>query len=265
VLVYSHGYKGFAGGSHNIMRLVASHGWLAAAPEHVGNTLADTPDQLPLQVSLERAFDVRAALDWLAKPPAAEPLAGNVDLDHVGLSGHSFGTWTTWAVAGATISEKALQEGCAKGKWPDCSAALLAEMRKPLGDPRVKTILALAGDGSPLVHDHGIDAVKIPVLQMNGGLDNAGQAELYAAATAVDLTWVKVAGGCHQLYGLGNTVIGNKDCAVLPDAEGFAVVRPWILAWLRYTVLGDKEPLVVQLVTGKVLNSPLVTFQHKGP
>lgn len=265
VLVHSHGYMGFAGNSSAYMRHLASHGWVVAAPEHVGNTLGDTPTPLPLLVSLQRPLDIGATLDWLAKTSGGDALAGKVDMAHVGMSGHSFGTYTTWIIAGAAIDKAALQDGCAKKTWQDCTPALLAEFQKPLGDKRVKTILALAGDGGGLVHNHGIDAVKIPVLQMNGTLDDAGETALYKDATAVDLSYVTVAGGCHQLYGLGNVVMGAPGCAALPNAQGFALARPWLLAWLRRFVLDDKSPAVMQLTTGQVLNDKLVTFQHKGP
>lgn len=265
IVVHSHGHQGFAGNSAFLMRHVASHGWVAAAPDHVGNTLLDNLDPRPLAIFLQRAKDISATIDWLANPPAGDPLVGQLDLAHIGMSGHSFGTYTTWAIAGAKIDPQVVTGGCEKKSWPDCTPELQAAMLQPLGDPRVKTVIHLAGDGGDIVHNHGIDAVKYPVLQMNGGLDNAGQAELFAAATAVDMTWVKVEGGCHQLYGLGNGVNGPPECKKLDKEEGFSLVRPWYLAWMRRHVLDDADPLLTQLLTGKVLNSPKVSFQHKAP
>jgi predicted dienelactone hydrolase len=263
VLIHSHGYKGFAGNSATLMCYVASHGWVAVAPEHAGNTLLDTPDADLLATWLERALDIRKTLDHFTKMPTSDPLAGKLDLEHVGMSGHSRGSFTTWAIAGATQDPAVVEKGCQDGRFPDCTAALQAAFAQPLGDPRIKTVVVMAGSGDDFWGDHGREAVKIPVLQMNGTLDDAGETALFASIQGVDLTWVQIAGGCHQLFGLGNHYLGDPACAQLPDAEGFALVQPWLLAWLRYHVLGDRSAQVSGIVTGTLSLSPKVAFHKK--
>ena len=265
LLVHSHGYQGFSGNSATYMCHLATHGWVALAPEHVGNTLVDTPPKLPLVASLQRPLDVRATLDWAAKAPATDPLAGHLDLGHVGMSGHSFGTYTVWATAGAPFDLKKIEARCLAGSWPDCTPELIAAFGGPLADPRPLTFIALAGDGGDLFVAGGRNTVKKPVLQMNGTLDDSGQTALYADVTGVDLTWVDVTGGCHQLYGLGNNIKGDPACKQLADEDGFAIVKPWFLAWLRYHVLGDRGAEVTGIVTGSVSVSPLMKFAHKTP
>jgi predicted dienelactone hydrolase len=266
LLVHSHGYEGFSGNSADLMCHIASHGWIALAPEHVGNTLIDTPPQLPLVHWIHRPMDIKAALDWAKTPPSGEVLAGKLDLAHVGMSGHSFGSYTVWGIAGAVYDAVKLAAECKNGQWPDCTPDLLAEFAKPLSDDRPLAFISLAGDGdSRMFSTWGRNAVNRPLLQMNGTLNDSGETQLFADVTGVDLTWVDITGGCHQLYGLGNSINGGPECKALGDEEGFALVRPWFLAWLRYHVLADRSAEVADIVTGKVAVSPLVAFQHKAP
>lgn len=264
LLVHSHGYRGYAGNSAPVFCYLATHGYVTLAPDHIGNLLTDTPDPMPMSVWVERPLDIRQAVKWAQNPPAGDPLAGKLDLQHVAVSGHSYGTYNVWAAAGAQYDMAALQKRC-KDEWPDCQPELLAAFATPMAEPLFKTAIAMAGDGSDVFGPQGKNAVKMPLLQMNGSLDDAGEAGLYDAVTAVDLTWVKVDGGCHQLFGLGNESVGGEPaCAKLPSAEGFATIEPWILAWLRVKAFGETSGEAADIVSGKKVVSPRVTLKHKG-
>lgn len=265
VLVHSHGYKGFAGNSARLMCHLASHGWLAVAPEHVGNLINDTPAKLPLAIYVQRPLDVRASLDLVASLPSGDALAGKADLGHVGMSGHSFGSYTAWVVGGAAIDGGWMSAQCASGEITPCSDALLAVLKGDLSEPRAKVVMPLAGAPNTEI-GAGYDGAKVPVLQMDGSLNDVGNDVPWGATNKkVDLTWVTVDGGCHQLFGLGNTIYGDAGCAVLPDEDGFALVHPWVLAYARYHVLGDRSAEVSGLVTGATSLSPLVHVKHEMP
>lgn len=261
VLVHSHGHMGFAGNSAELMRYVATHGWVAVAPEHKGNTLLDTPDPRPLAIFLQRVLDVRAALDLVLTLAPPDPLAGALDVDRVAMSGHSFGTTTTWAVAGTPFDPVAIQAKCDVGALPDCSPALVAAFAEVLSDSRPRLFVPMAGGASDLLS--WPPTSPVPVLQMTGSLDAASAAAVFDSATSVDLTWADIEGGCHQLFGLGNAVLGDAACKALPDAEGFAIVDTLLLAALRYHVLGD--PTVAGILDGTTPVSPRVTLKHKAP
>lgn len=263
VLVHSHGHKGFAGNSAELMRYVASHGWVAVAPEHLGNTLLDTPEPRPLAIYLQRPLDVRAALDLVFGLQAPDPLAGALDPDRIGMSGHSFGTYTTWAVAGATFDMAAIEAKCAAGQVGECTDGVLAAFAEDLTDPRPLVFVPMAGGRSDLFAADGLDAVTAPMLLMTGSLDQVGADALFDGISGVDLTWVEVEGGCHQLFGLGNAVLGDAGCKALPDDEGFAIVDTWLLAMLRAHALGDAS--VASILDGSAPVSPLVTVKHKAP
>jgi dienelactone hydrolase len=265
VLVHSHGYKGFAGNSARLMCHLASHGWLAVAPEHVGNTIGDTPDTLPIAVYFQRPLDVRAALDFVAEPPAGDALVGRADLTHVAMSGHSFGTYTAWAVAGAAYDAASIKAQCDSGGVASCTDAQRAVFTTDLSEKRASVVIPMAGGTDDFFAADGYDAARVPVLLMSGTLNPVGDDALFASTKGVDLTWVDVTGGCHQLFGLGNGVLGDPGCAVLPDEEGFALVNPWVLAYVRYHVLADRGAEVSGIVEGSVKYSPLVQVEHKAP
>ena len=264
VLVHSHGYKGFAGNSSELMCYAASHGWLAVAPEHLGNALMDTPKTLPLVLYAERPLDVRAALDLVAALPSGDPLAGKADMTHVAMSGHSFGTYTSWAIAGSTYDKAKLQADCDSGAIADCRPEVLAAFDGDLSDARPQVAVAMAGGLSAYFGVAGASTAKVPVLLMSGSLNDIGGQAIFDGITGVDLTWVDVQGGCHQLFGLGNTSPPDgPECAVLPDADGFAIADTWLLAYLRYHVLADRGAKVAGIVDGSISASPLVTRKAK--
>ena len=67
VIVHSHGWEGHAGNSAFMMRHFASHGWVAVAPDHTGNTLTDNLDPFPSQFDYLRSFDIRESLNLLER------------------------------------------------------------------------------------------------------------------------------------------------------------------------------------------------------
>ena len=262
-LVHSHGYEGFAGNSARLMCHFASHGWLAVAPDHVGNLLGDTPPTLPLSIYYERPLDLRASLALIESLPASDPLAGKADLGHLAVSGHSFGTYTAWAAAGALFDVAGIKASCAAGSIADCDDAGLAVFSTDLSERRAKIIIPLAGGHSSEFLPNGEDAARVPVLQMSGTLNPVGDDTLFAGVIGVDLTWIDVVGGCHQLYGLGNTQNGPPACEVLSDEAGFQLVNPFILAYARYHVQGDHGAVVAGLVEGTSGLSPLMLWHHR--
>src|SRR5690606_27960274 len=114
VLVYSHGHQGIEGGHHRLMKHLSSQGWLGVAVGHVGNRLVDDPDPsvIPLDQFIWRATDVSAALDALDALPPSDPLAGKADTARVALTGHSRGSYTAWAVAGAPFDAAFIASAC---------------------------------------------------------------------------------------------------------------------------------------------------------
>jgi predicted dienelactone hydrolase len=149
VVLFSHGNDGVRFQSLFFCARLASHGFVVVSPDHHGNTLLDDfvgiddPD-----AATNRPLDLSFLLDELALFDAdpASFLYEGVDLDKVGASGHSFGGYTTWAVAGGPF---------ALGTFTDA---------------RVKAILPQA-PASNFFDDAFFATVEVPTLTIGGNLD----------------------------------------------------------------------------------------------
>lgn len=112
LVVFSHGFGAHRRQTTFLCTHLASHGYTVASVDHTGNTTADimqailasqsgtaVPD--PLGVLAEfvvlRPADVAFAIDHVATAPET---SGLVDATRIGITGHSFGGWTTLAYTG---------------------------------------------------------------------------------------------------------------------------------------------------------------------
>jgi predicted dienelactone hydrolase len=257
VHVYSHGYQGFGPTSHFLMRYFASHGWLAVAPDHVGNLIGDTPMTLPININYLRSRDVSATLDALDALPAGDPLRGRAVTARAALSGHSFGTHTVWASLGATFDVDAIRARCMP--MGQCTDEDLAVFAGGLGDPRFVAGIPMAGAiRREWFGATGHASVRAPLFAMSGTDDRVGADVQYMTATGVDLTWIDVRGGCHQYFALGG-------CANIPDAEQGPIVGTYALAFARKHVLRDADAAVGAILDGTTRLSDRVTFQRRTP
>jgi predicted dienelactone hydrolase len=116
-VLFSHGLGGSRKGGGFLGNHWAARGYVAVFLQHPGSDESvwrDVPAQRRLAAmrdaaSLEnlrvRVHDVSAVLDALAtwNGSPGHPLAGRLDLDRIGMSGHSFGAQTTQAVSGQSF------------------------------------------------------------------------------------------------------------------------------------------------------------------
>ncbi|MBK9562996.1 MAG: hypothetical protein IPO54_07765 [Micavibrio sp.] len=113
VIIWSHGYGGNRDGAGFISRYVASHGYIIIHLTHAGSDSSlwegkpghpwDVLRRSPITraMTVERFADVPAVLDQLPNWAAENPEPGaRMDLNTLGMSGHSFGAMTTQAMAG---------------------------------------------------------------------------------------------------------------------------------------------------------------------
>jgi len=116
IVLFSHGLGGSREGCGYLREHWSARGYAAVFLQHPGSDASVWQNVPQLQrmramkqaASMEnmqaRIDDVAAVLDALAEwqQQPGHPLAGRLDLKHVGMSGHSFGARTTQAVAGQT-------------------------------------------------------------------------------------------------------------------------------------------------------------------
>jgi dienelactone hydrolase len=141
LVVFSHGFGGHRRQSTFLCTHLASHGYLAVATDHTGNTVIDVM-QMVLQVQSgapvpdiidmlapfidARPADVQFLLDRLLGGSAAD-LAPLIDRERIGMSGHSFGGWTTLMAAGRDRRIRAALPLAPAGGWTPLPANPLAE------------------------------------------------------------------------------------------------------------------------------------------
>lgn len=256
--VYSHGHMGLAGGAAHLARRLASHGWVVAAPDHTGNTLADAIDPRPIWFHVARGSDVPAVVDNLRDLPAGDPLAGKVAVDRYVLYGHSYGGFTVWINAGAAFDMDLVAERCAESGQP-CDATLLAAYEAGHSDPRVVGIVPMAGTyQTGWFGDDGFKPVRVPVLQMSGALDPVGADDLFALVSGLEFTWIDIAGACHEAFNLGG-------CEQISNDDAYDIVDTFALAFGRAHLLGDQSDEVAGILSGAVKVSNKVTLRKKGP
>jgi predicted dienelactone hydrolase len=101
MVVFSHGNNGIRFQSYFLAEHLASHGMIVVAPDHSGNTAWDLLFPSPPFEASDRPLDVSLLITRMLQRSidAADPFFGCVDPLRIGVAGHSFGGFTTLAMA----------------------------------------------------------------------------------------------------------------------------------------------------------------------
>ena len=146
------------------------------------------------------------------------------------VAGHSLGGETAWIMGGPDFDLETIEARCA----PDCVQAELDAFAMYEPDPRVVGVVSLDGGLSTgLVADEGFAAMTAPVFWLSQP-DVASNAELFARSAGADVTWVQLAGGCH------NSFTGILGCSTLPLDTSLAITATYTLAFGIHTVLRER-------------------------
>ena len=211
LLMFSHGSCGFPTQSTFLLPSIASHGFIVVAPPHPGNTLQDFPNcgtaQAQVASAFERPQDILYVLNALiaADGDPSSPFFGAIDANRLGMSGHSFGGYTTYV---ATSLE-----------------------------PRFKAAMPFA----PYVGT--TPALTIPSLTMLGQIDGVVSDDAIRTAYAngsAPKYLVEIANAGH--YAFSDGCFPSPDCnppTTLTQDEAHAAVRRWVLPFLEVYLAGD--------------------------
>lgn len=220
LILWSHGFGGNRDGAAFISRHIASHGYIIChlthdgtdsslwegKPGHPWDILREV--HITRDVTLNRFKDVPFALDSLKD----HELAGMMDFERLGISGHSFGAMTTQVIAGM--------------RFPDSEGNLL-----DLSDQRFKAGIAY----SPTAITHLTQAppeelygpISIPLLHMTGtqddspldGYDYKHRLVIYEHTGHPEKYLHVLEGGDHMIYNGTRGKLGASDLREQHEAE----------------------------------------------
>jgi predicted dienelactone hydrolase len=175
VVVLSHGAGGDRDTHYAQAQHLASHGYAVLCLEHTGSNRERMTKGFRLMKNLDvmihdsnevfaRPQDVSFALDragdWNRTHAA---LRGKLDMQHVGVMGHSFGAFTTMVVCGMRPALDWLTPRVEPGKG-------LGPVQR---DPRIKCGVALSpqGVGEPFFSRESFASLQVPLLGISGTKD----------------------------------------------------------------------------------------------
>ncbi len=149
LIIFSHGAFGVRFQSLFFTQYLASHGYVVVCPDHVGNTLWDMIDMggysmdPVVESAFDRPLDVTHLIDLMLQWNVTKKnfYEGTIDPERVGMSGHSFGGYTSFV--------------------------------QSFEDDRVKIALTMAPATQQLiVWNYDMAKFPVPMMIMAGGLDN---------------------------------------------------------------------------------------------
>ncbi|HKV60552.1 MAG TPA: hypothetical protein VJO16_01450 [Candidatus Acidoferrum sp.] len=172
VIVFSHGAGGSQSCCDGLTRHWATYGYVTIQPTHDDSTIQRrnqgeenirfmqaVRDALKKPALWEsRPLDISYVLDALPSLENRVPgLAGKMDAERIGVGGHSMGSYTTEAIAGAIVD-------------------LPGKPGRNLADSRVKAALCLSpqGPGQFGLNEYSFDQIALPYMGMTGSLDSLG-------------------------------------------------------------------------------------------
>ncbi|MEM8808231.1 MAG: alpha/beta fold hydrolase [Cyanobacteria bacterium P01_G01_bin.38] len=183
VIVISHGVAASVWSLAYLAEHLASHGYAVILLEHPETTpqrfsqffsgLAGPPSAMTL---LNRPRDITAALDTLTQQAQRNPDLQKLNLESVGVLGHSLGGYTALAVAGADVNATQITETCqgnTVAQRPSLNLSMLIQCRFAeipsdasfeVQDERVEAVIALNPFTSKVFGEAGLGAIDVPVM-----------------------------------------------------------------------------------------------------
>ncbi|MCC6615689.1 MAG: hypothetical protein IT320_19625 [Anaerolineae bacterium] len=211
---------------------LASYGFVVVSPEHREVISMAAPELW--QPPIHRPQEVIAVLDYVeVQAEAGGDLEGLTNTETVAVIGHSYGGYTTLAMAGARYDFAAFEELCAPAREAGDESAWLCDALLPfapdmaelagldgvpeglwpsMGDERVDAIVPMAGDAF-FFNEAGLAEITVPVMAIGGTADTGtpymwGTYPTYEDVSSETKVRVGLENGEHMIFG--------SSCEALP-------------------------------------------------
>jgi predicted dienelactone hydrolase len=188
VVLISHGWGSAKESFAWLAQHLASYGFAVAVPQHIGSDRRFQRlflsgifnEDIPPREYVDRPLDISFVLDELARLAAADGVyQGRLDLERVGMIGHSLGGYTTLAIAGAPINYPRLQQACVPERpfrfnlsiYLQCRAAPLPAIDLSLRDERVDAAIVLNPITSVVQGPSQVEQIQIPTMVAAASVD----------------------------------------------------------------------------------------------
>ena len=213
VILFSHGLGGSRDGYEYLGRHWATRGYVSVHVQHLGSDSGVWKNQpRPLkamreaarnpQNSVDRPNDIKFAItmmDQLNQEPG--PLQGLLDMDRLGAAGHSFGAFTTLALAGQVFTGPQGREFS-------------------FTEPRLKAVVAMSAPTGAARDklDQAYGPIKIPCLHLTGTKDVSSIGDTKAEDRRLPYDHIKLAdqylvifrGGDHMVFSGRKRLFGDS-------------------------------------------------------
>lgn len=187
IVIISHGFGDVKESFVFIAEHLASYGFIAILPDHIGSDLSYRQTFLngrlntllsPMEF-LNRPQEISFLIDELEQLISQSPLwASRLDLSRIGVMGDSLGGSTVLSLAGAEINPARLADACDVDNiilnfalYLQCRARFLPPVNYQFRDERVRAVLAMHPMGGYLYGPEGMSQVDIPMLMIAGSAD----------------------------------------------------------------------------------------------